>query len=479
MLRLTPGQSAKDIDPAAMKKLGALKRASLAMAASIAAVVLAGWLVPPLDSIFPHGWQLMRAETAFLVLLNVLSIALSEPRLRSTAHRIATLLAGFNALVATLILAEYGFHSPLGVAWLLPFDVSHTIPNLNRMSPQTALGLALLGCATLLIRARNPVAARTVDVLIFCLGLLDLVLISGYAFNAMLMFGLSMTILTSPLTLACLFLLTMVLCIRRADNSVLSIFLSRGIAGRIARGLAPVLLLLPFLREIGRARLVQAHLIPEQYTSAILASVATALSFILLLMLAWHVHRMEKEIHDLSLRDELTGLYNLRGFHLLAEQALRLARRSRTPFSVLFIDLDNLKSINDLHGHDAGSQTLAETAELLQATFRETDVIARIGGDEFAVAGQFSHPDIAFATERLREASTLRNARPGNRFALSFSVGHVTTASTQKDSLKALLSQADEAMYEEKRRRKTGVPRSQTLASQRLVTDRRELDPRR
>ena len=193
MLRLTPGQSAKDIDPAAMKKLGALKRASLAMAASIAAVVLAGWLVPPLDSIFPHGWQLMRAETAFLVLLNVLSIALSEPRLRSTAHRIATLLAGFNALVATLILAEYGFHSPLGVAWLLPFDVSHTIPNLNRMSPQTALGLALLGCATLLIRARKPVAARTVDVLIFCLGLLDLVLISGYAFNAMLMFGLSMT----------------------------------------------------------------------------------------------------------------------------------------------------------------------------------------------------------------------------------------------------------------------------------------------
>ena len=71
------------------------------------------------------------------------------------------------------------------------------------------------------------------------------------------------------------------------------------------------------------------------------------------------------------------------------------------------------------------------TADLLQATFRETDVIARIGGDEFAVAGQFSHPDIAFATERLREACALRNVRAGNRSHLSFSVGHVTTASTR------------------------------------------------
>lgn len=443
-----------------MKNLAAVKRASLAMAASIAVVVLAGWLIPPLDAIFPSGWQLMRAETALLVLLAVLSLTFSEPRRPRIAQRLAMVCAGFNALAATLIVAEYAFHRAFGVAALLPFDDGLVQLNLNRMAPQSAAGLALVAYATLLIRARSQVAARAADVLIFCLCLFDLIMLSGYAFNAMQMFGMSMTVLTSPQTLACLLLLTFVVCIRRADNSALSIFLSRGIAGRIARGLAPILLLLPFLREVGRARLVQAHLIPEQYTSAIFASVATALSFVLLLLLAWRVDRMETEIHDLSLRDELTGLYNLRGFHLLAEQALRLARRSRTPFSVLFVDLDNLKKINDHQGHSAGSTTLVETAELLQATFRETDVIARIGGDEFAVAGQFSHPDIAFATERLREACMLRNVRAGNRSHLSFSVGHVTTASTQKDSLKALLSQADEAMYEEKRSKKiaTSVP---------------------
>ena len=458
------GPATKDFDQVLMKNLAAVKRALLAMAASIATVVMAGWLIPALGAIFPKGWELMRAESALLVLLNVLSLVFSEPRRPKAVKRIGIVFAGFNALTATLILGEYFFHRSLGVTALLPFDSGLVSANVNRMAPQSATGFALLGYATLFIRSRRLAVARLIDAIIFFLCFWDLILTSGYAFNAMRMFGLSMTVLTSPQTLVSLCLLTLVVCIRRVDNSVLSVFLSRGIAGRIARGLAPVLLLLPFLREISRARLMQTHLLPDQYASAILASIGTALSFFLLLLLAWHVDRMEMEIHDLSLRDELTGLYNLRGFHLLAEQALRLARRSRTPFSVLFIDLDNLKKINDLHGHSAGSATLVETAALLQTTFRETDVIARIGGDEFAVAGQFSHPDIAFATDRLRDASALRNARTTNRSPLGFSIGHVTTASTQKDSLKSLLSQADEAMYEEKRRKKTAAPTPQSTA---------------
>jgi diguanylate cyclase (GGDEF)-like protein len=108
------------------------------------------------------------------------------------------------------------------------------------------------------------------------------------------------------------------------------------------------------------------------------------------MLLVWYIKGMENEIHDLSLRDELTGLYNLRGFKILAVQALRLAQRSNAPFSVLFIDLDDLKRINDFHGHGVGSAALNETGELIKTTFRETDVIGRVGGDEFAVAGQFN-----------------------------------------------------------------------------------------
>ena len=91
-------------------------------------------------------------------------------------------------------------------------------------------------------------------------------------------------------------------------------------------------------------------LVPEQYGAAILTSLAAGLSMVLLLVLVWRINSMEKEIHDLTLRDELTGLYNMRGFYLLGEQTLRLAQRAELPFSVLFIDLDGLKKINDEHG---------------------------------------------------------------------------------------------------------------------------------
>jgi diguanylate cyclase (GGDEF)-like protein len=132
-----------------------------------------------------------------------------------------------------------------------------------------------------------------------------------------------------------------------------------------------------------------------------------------------------------------------------------MAQRVHAPFSVLFIDVDNLKQINDEHGHNCGSATLKEAGNLLRTTFRETDVLARIGGDEFAVAGQFSRAAISVATQRLREASTLRNAQPGQPFALTFSVGYVTAEPGAPELLDALLSKADKAMYEEKRRKKT------------------------
>ena len=105
---------------------------------------------------------------------------------------------------------------------------------------------------------------------------------------------------------------------------------------------------------VGRAHLLQSLRMPEQYATAILTAITTMVSFVLLLILARRISSMELEIRDLSLRDALTGLYNLRGFHLLAEQSLRLARRNQMPFSVLFVDLDNLKQINDSYGPRRG-----------------------------------------------------------------------------------------------------------------------------
>jgi diguanylate cyclase (GGDEF)-like protein len=139
---------------------------------------------------------------------------------------------------------------------------------------------------------------------------------------------------------------------------------------------------------------------------------------------------------------------------LLGGHVLSLAQRSQLPCSVLFVDVDNLKQINDSLGHAIGSDILVETAEMLKKTFRETDVTGRIGGDEFSVVCQCSHVAISIAANRLEAASAARNARPGNVCLLSFSVGYATAQEHGRQSLEELLALADRAMYEEKRRRK-------------------------
>jgi diguanylate cyclase (GGDEF)-like protein len=267
------------------------------------------------------------------------------------------------------------------------------------------------------------------------------------------MFGPNATFVTSPLTLLCLMLLALVAMLRRTVAGVFSIFLGTGLGSRVARILSPFLLVLPFVREGARARMIGQDRMPPHYITGILATLSAVFALFLLLYMA-QINRMEREIRDLSLRDELTGLYNRRGFYLLAEQALRMAHRAEQPFSVLYVDVDNLKQINDTLGHNMGSEILCETAQILQEALRETDVVGRIGGDEFAVAGQFSYDSITIVAERLRESAVARNTESLRRRALSFSVGYVTSEAGRHESLDELLAQADEAMYREKRGKK-------------------------
>ena len=94
---------------------------------------------------------------------------------------------------------------------------------------------------------------------------------------------------------------------------------------------------------------------------------------------------LEDELRAMSSRDDMTGLYNRRGFALLAEQRLKDSRRSGSTLTIVYADVDRLKSINDAFGHNAGDIALVLCAQALEATFRESDIVARIGGDEFVV----------------------------------------------------------------------------------------------
>ena len=420
----------------------------------IAVTTLAAWIIPALGRILPNGWQLMKADTTFAALFSALSLWLSESRQPIRMRRLGMLFGGLVTLLAITVLLEYACHLSFSIDLLPPFDQGSPSLLPRRMSPQSAVAFTLLGFELILLRARKRYAVQLADLIVFCLALMVLTLLSGYFFGAFRIYEISTSIRVSPQTLFCLLLLTLVALIRRAKNGAFSILLGSGIGSSMARLISPVLLVLPFLREAGRAYFLNAGRMPAHYTTAFLASVTAMLSFAFLLFICWRINGMENEIRDLSLRDELTGLYNLRGFTLLAEQALRMAHRSKLPYSVLFIDLDNLKRINDSIGHSEGSIYLIETAEILKATFRESDVLGRIGGDEFAVASQFNDAAISLATQRLREALHLRNSQPGHKQTLSMSIGHVTSQENEQESLREMLAKADQAMYKEKRHKK-------------------------
>jgi diguanylate cyclase (GGDEF)-like protein/PAS domain S-box-containing protein len=150
-----------------------------------------------------------------------------------------------------------------------------------------------------------------------------------------------------------------------------------------------------------------------------------------------------KQLHELSILDELTGLHNRRGFRLLADEQLLLARRSGSNLLIFYADLDGLKQVNDQQGHVAGDQAIITVAHALNKTFRASDIKARLGGDEFIVlAMECMEPGALALLARLQE----RLAQEG----LSMSVG-VVSFDTQSDlSLADLIARADEAMYEVK-----------------------------
>ena len=162
--------------------------------------------------------------------------------------------------------------------------------------------------------------------------------------------------------------------------------------------------------------------------------------------------RMEETLRALALVDELTGLYNRRGFLTLGQQQLKAADRTKRRMVLLFADLDGMKRINDTFGHPEGDRALIETADVLRETFRESDIIARFGGDEFVVlAIETDGFPAEILANRLQEKLEARNATEDRRYKLSLSMGLARYDPEYPCSIDELVAQADRAMYEQKR----------------------------
>ena len=161
---------------------------------------------------------------------------------------------------------------------------------------------------------------------------------------------------------------------------------------------------------------------------------------------------MEEELRALSLTDELTGLYNRRGFMTLADQCFKLANRMNIKVPVGYADLDGLKAINDSFGHQEGDKALVEAAEAFRESFRDSDIIARLGGDEFVVVPIANNGlGIEAALERLQKNVASRNEQEGRNYTLSVSIGITYYNPLNPCTIEEILDRGDKMMYEQKK----------------------------
>ncbi|MBU0544996.1 MAG: PAS domain S-box protein, partial [Proteobacteria bacterium] len=167
--------------------------------------------------------------------------------------------------------------------------------------------------------------------------------------------------------------------------------------------------------------------------------------------------RADEKIRKLAITDTMTGLYNRRGFIALAEQQIKNANRLFNTLVLFFIDVDGLKTVNDTMGHEEGDRLLINAAKILKQTFRESDIIARVGGDEFAVLADNKERTTQIVLNRFSERIRIHNAQPDRLYDISMSIGTTIYDPAIPCPLDDLISRADQKMYEQKKERSNRV----------------------
>lgn len=428
-------------DPALLHKLALIEQGYLAVVVLIAAGAL--WIrrIPALDRLLPADWVGLAPEIAIAALMSAVGLELLRPRHSGAIRRIGATLAVLLALLAGAALVEDLIHIPLGAGRLAAAiaGTGHT----EGMPAVTAAAFASLAMVMLLTPARKGLLSHGADLFLSFFCLLVLVMVRRYMFEG---FSNAASVdRTSLLTLLAMSLLAFVAFMHRAEVGIYATLLGAGSGSRIARVAALVVLLVPFLPQSALAHAVKSGFVHAEYVNGVVAFLAAGVSLTLMLYMALKINRLEMKVRDLSMRDELTGLHNRRGFQLVAWQTLRQARRDGLPYSIMFIDVENLADIHASCGHQASCQALIEIAEVLTAAFRATDVIGRIDPAQFALAGNFDEKSSAVMRMRMQEGVNYRNSHPGREYTLAISIAFAFAKDPRHDSVDNLLAEADNA----------------------------------
>lgn len=482
-----------------LRQLITYARLASLIVVTIGVTVLAGWAldVPLLRTVLP-GWTAMTVNPASMfIALGVGLWCCATYRASQTAGMIRRLGAVLAILVGGLSFVEHVLSVDLAIDLLLPFELQRIqpVPFPGRMALATALCLLLSGFG-LLFEGRAVLPQVFASSALF----VSLMAFIGYLFDVSALYSVGLYSTMAIHTAIALILLNTGLLVIQQHSEFVELLISDTAGGELARTLLasiPVVVL-----SIGGALLVGEKLgyYDNRFSLALMATLSIAILVVVILRTARHLHRIDKsrgnaqaqlaalngalearvvertralkaansklmdeicqrqkvedDVRRLSLTDELTGLHNRRSFFLLADQVLRSSRRNDQSCLLFFIDLDGLKKLNDVQGHEAGDLAIIAAAQVLVAAFRESDVVARIGGDEFVVlAADVGEPADALSA-RVQALVDEFNDSDRCRYPIGLSIGAVHCSSKELKPLGELLAGADAAMYANKQRRR-------------------------
>lgn len=425
-----------------------MPRIAACLVGTITCIALAGWIlrIPVLTSIFP-GVVSMKANTAIAFLLLSVAVCVATQERWPGWQRGLAVTAG---ILASLTLFEYVSGISFGIDQVLFLDLGRSHQP-GRMAPITAVNFMLLAGALLMPSSRRGNYVK--EALALLVALSATFAIVGYIYGVPALYG-AVTSSSTAMALhtgASFLLLAIAFLLIPRQEGFVHVLRGPSIASMAARYMLPPAVLVPvvlgglFIRS--RWNIAHPHLV---------MALSVVSDMVLLVALIWlfalMIQRVETEraaIQRQAETDQLTGIYNRRHFESSLDQEIERARRYSSTLSLLMIDVDNFKQLNDRHGHLVGDRLLFQLTRECESCLRASDVFCRYGGDEFAIIAPETPGAAALALARRMRQNIASMELDGSPGVLAISIG-VAVWDENFKTKDHIIAAADSALYQAK-----------------------------
>jgi len=432
--------------------------------AAAVAVVGVGWGldVPAVRSVIP-GAVAMEVQTALGLGAGGAAVLLLRPRARGRHRTAGLVLASVPGVLGLTVLGEYALRLNLGIDELPFADYEARVAELTypgRFAPVVGVCFLLLTGALFTLDRGAKRRWRPSELLAIPMAIPAAMSLIGHAYSIPAFYGPSSASKLAVNTALCFLALAVALLLARPRGRVLELATTTSPAGVIVRRMVPLCLLVPFVLGWLQLRTVHWGLFGDEEatwwtTAAAIAGLVGMINWCARTLSHTDGKRraLEAQLYSLANRDSLTGLFNRHRFEDELNQLLARARRYGDTGSIMLLDLDGMKPVNDTLGHAAGDELLRRVADVFKSRLREADIVGRLGGDEFAMvlleASASTAADVAHelcTAIAAIEITTLDGTRSSTA-----SVGVAPLDATPGLTCSELLARADEAMYVAKR----------------------------